>query len=202
MHVSSVDKMIAFRDKHLSPLKDKPLTIMDLGAQEVHENGCYKPLFKDFPNWRYLGLDMVAGANVDIVLKDPYDWAEIASNSVDVMISGQAFEHIEFFWISMEEIARVLKPGGLCCIIAPSGGYEHRYPVDCWRFYPDGFAALARHAKLTPLETYTQWEDLPQYPESNNCWHDSVLVARKDQADTFKRRVARGLTKFARKLGA
>ena len=76
-------------------------------------------------------MDMTPGKNVDIVLPSPYRWRGIESNSVDVLISGQAFEHIEFFWITMLEIARVLKPGGLCCIIAPSGGAEHKYPVDC-----------------------------------------------------------------------
>jgi SAM-dependent methyltransferase len=200
MHTSSVDKMIDFRDKYLSPKKHQNLTIMDLGSQEVHENGSYKPLFKDMPAWKYLGLDMVAGNNVDIVLKDPYHWKEIASNSADVIISGQAFEHIEFFWVSMLEIARVLKPGGLCCIIAPSGGYEHRYPVDCWRFYPDGFAALARYAKLNPIETKTQWEDSPKYDEGTNCWHDSVLIAKKERAESIKTRLRRHLIQLSRKL--
>ena len=93
-------------------------------------------------------MDLSEGENVDLVLSDPYSWSEIRSSSVDVFVSGQAFEHIEFFWQTMLEIARALKPGGLCCIIAPSGGPEHKYPLDCWRFYPDGFRALARYAGL------------------------------------------------------
>lgn len=200
MHTSSLDKMAQFRDKYLAPKADQNLLIMDLGSQVVHEDGSYKPLFKNFPNWRYQGLDMVAGNNVDIVLKDPYCWSEVKSNSVDVIISGQAFEHIEFFWLSIMEIARVLKTGGICCIIAPSGGFEHRYPVDCWRFYPDGFAALARYAKLTPDETYTQWEDLPQYGPGVNCWHDSVLIAHKAGVDGVRTMLRRYLLQLSRKL--
>ncbi|MBI1889904.1 MAG: methyltransferase domain-containing protein [Burkholderiales bacterium] len=200
MHSSSMDKMRAFRDKYLAPKQNEALRIIDIGAQEVHENGSYKPLFKDFTNWKYQGVDMVAGNNVDIVLQDPYDWKQIDSNSVDVVISGQAFEHIEFFWITMLEVARVLRPGGICCIIAPSGGYEHRYPVDCWRFYPDGFTALAKYARLDPVEVYTQWEDLSAYDPGTNCWHDSVLIAKKNHTSGWRDCLRRYLIQLSRSL--
>src|SRR5262249_11476017 len=98
------------------------------------------------------------------------------------------------------EIARVLKPGGYCCIIAPSSGYEHRYPVDCWRFYPDGFAALAKHAKLDLVDAYTQWEDQPQYDPHTNCWHDSVLIGTKGRAFGMRDGLRRWLIQMSRKL--
>lgn len=50
------------------------------------------------------------------------------------------------------EISRVLKDEGMACIIAPSGGVEHRYPLNCWRFYPDGFKALAKYSGLNKLK--------------------------------------------------
>jgi hypothetical protein len=76
------------------------------------------------------------------------------------------------------EIVRVLKPNGFCCMVAPSSGYEHRYPVDCWRVYPDGMRAIAQFAKLEVLEAFTQWED-EDYADGSNVWHDTVLVASK-----------------------
>ena len=182
MHKSSFDKMLAFKNKYLDASMDQPIVILDLGSLDV--NGSYKEIF-DQPDWCYRGIDMAPGKNVDIVLQNPYHWKEIASNSADVIISGQAFEHIEFFWISMIEIARVLKPGGLCCIIAPSGGYEHKYPVDCWRFYPDGFSALARFARLKVIEVATQWEVDDRYDARSNSWRDSVLVGRKYRLSWF-----------------
>ena len=45
--------------------------------------------------------------------------------------------------------------------------------------YPDGLLALARYAGLEALEATTQWEDLPEYDNESNKWHDSVLIARK-----------------------
>ena len=176
MHPSSYDKMAEFRRQYLSGREDEPLLILDLGSQDI--NGSYRPLFAQ-PRWNYRGVDMAAGKNVDVVLSDPYDWREIEADSADILISGQTFEHTEFFWLTMQQIARALKPNGLCCILAPSSGPEHRYPVDCWRVYPDGFRAVARYAGLETVECWTQWEDLPQYDNESNKWHDSVLIARK-----------------------
>ena len=121
---------------------------------------------------------MASGKNVDVVLRTPYAWREIATDSADVVISGQAFEHIQYFWITMLEVARVLKPGGICCILAPSSGPEHRYPLDCWRFYPDGMGSLAHFAQMEVLEATTQWED-QGYADGSDWWHDSMLVCRK-----------------------
>ena len=180
MHPSSFDKMAAFRRDHLEARRHEALLIVDLGSRDV--NGSYRSLFAE-PPWTYKGVDLAPGQNVDLVLRDPYHWPEFDTASVDVVISGQAFEHIEFFWETMREIARVLKSHGLCCIIAPSSGSEHRFPTDCWRFFPDGLRALARYAGLEALEAQTQWDDLPQFDSESNKWHDSVLVARKPPAE-------------------
>jgi hypothetical protein len=185
--------MLAFRNKYLNDKKSEPLLILDLGSLDV--NGSYREHF-DLAPWTYRGMDLTPGANVDIVLKNPYKWKEIGANSVDVLISGQAFEHIEFFWITMLEIARVLKPGGLSCTIAPSAGIEHRYPVDCWRFYPDGFSALARYVRLEALEVFTQWEPDSRFTDDSNRWQDTVLVCRKPLISWYRawrRRLWRGV---------
>ena len=106
-----------------------------------------------------------------MVVSKPYDWSEIASNDADVVISGQAFEHIPYFWVTAYEIARILKQGGIAIIIAPSSGGVHRYPVDCWRFYEDGMSAIGHYAGLTVLDVFTD--------HGNGDWADSVVVLRK-----------------------
>ena len=128
----------------------------------------------------YKGLDLEKGPNVDICPKNPYVWAEVASESYDVVISGQALEHIEFFWITMAEIARVTKKGGLICIVAPRGFVRHRYPVDCYRFDADGMVALARYSGLKPLHASTNLAPVG----ASDTWYsdddpDSLLVAVK-----------------------
>lgn len=175
MHESSYNNMKKFTEKYLKEYENRELRILDIGSQDV--NGTYKPLF-DNPKWSYFGCDMIEGDNVDIVLKDIYNWGEIKSNSFDIVISGQAFEHIEYTWVTMLEISRVLKDEGMACIIAPSGGYEHRYPLDCWRFYPDGFNTLAKYSGLNTLEVYTQW-DKENFPDLDETWKDTVLICKK-----------------------
>lgn len=176
--------MRLFREKHLQEKEETPLYIMDLGSLDVVGNYTYREIF-NCPNWTYTGVDMAEGNNVDIVLKNPYAWREIKSNSVDVFISGQAFEHVEYVWILMLEVFRVLKPGGICCIIAPAGGFEHRYPVDCWRFYTDGMNALAKFSGMTTVEAYTQWEPEGYSADNSDVWQDSVLVCNKRKASTW-----------------
>lgn len=175
MHESSLFHMTCFRDQFLNDKQNQTLQIADLGSYDV--NGSYRFLFAN-PVWHYQGLDVSAGPNVDIVLNDPYCWRALASNSMDVVISGQAFEHIEFFWLTVLELSRVLKPGGLCCLIAPSGGPEHRYPVDCWRFYRDGMRALMHYAGLDVLDVYTN-QKVDGWGDDSGLWQDSIVVARQ-----------------------
>lgn len=94
MHPSSYANMSRFVAAYLADREGLPLTIADVGSKDV--NGTYRSLFNR-PGWSYLGLDMAPGANVDLVLRDPYHWVEVASQSCDVVVSGQAFEHIEYF---------------------------------------------------------------------------------------------------------
>lgn len=153
------------------------LSILDVGSYNV--NGTYKRFFNGV-NFTYTGLDIAAGPNVDIVAENPYNWDMLPDESYDVVISGQAFEHIEFFWITMTEIARVLKRGGLVCIIVPRGFGLHRYPIDAYRFDADGIIALARYVNLEPLHASCNLAppDAPRIWYSDTC-SDSMLIARK-----------------------
>jgi SAM-dependent methyltransferase len=168
--------MQQFVNTHLESRTSEHLAVLDVGSMDV--NGSYKRFFET-EGWRYTGADLAPGNNVDVVLATPYCWKELSARSQDVVISGQAFEHIEFFWQTMLEIERVLKPGGLACILAPSRGYEHRYPVDCWRFYRDGMTALARFAELELLSAQTQWEERGYTVDDSDAWGDTMGVMRK-----------------------
>ena len=178
MHPSSLLRMTWFRDTYLTrtPLSGK-INVLDVGSYDV--NGSYKELFPG-DRFTYTGLDMEQGPNVDICPKNPYIWTEIESGTFDAVISGQAFEHMEFFWLAAAEIARVVKKNGLVCIVAPRGFERHRYPVDCYRFDADGLVGLAKYVNLKPLHASTnlapagasvQW-----YSEGEQ---DSLLVAIK-----------------------
>ena len=168
MHLSSLEHVERLVAKYL--VNRPSLSVIDIGSYDV--NGSYKQFFQQ-PGWRYTGVDLAAGPNVDVVLSSPYR-LPLPSHSADVIVSGQAFEHIEFFWLTWLEMSRVLKPGGMIFLLAPSRGYEHRYPQDCWRFYPDAYRALASYGGLQLLEVTTDWE--PHRDPDSAPWGDTVGV--------------------------
>lgn len=181
MHKSSYDHMACCVETYLS--QDISLNVLDIGSYDV--NGSYRALF-DHRSWKYTGVDLSAGPNVDVVLQSPYV-LPFPSCSQDVVVSGQVFEHVEFFWLSWLEMVRVTKPGGLIFLLAPSRGPEHRYPVDCWRFYPDSYRALARWAGVELLDVSTDW--LPGEDQESAAWGDTVGVFRVVRR-SLRRRVA------------
>ena len=174
MHKSSYETMTYFVERYVRNSTHNQ-TVVDVGSFEV--NGSYKSIFSNY-NCDYTGLDFQSGPNVDLVVEDPYSWKELDNESFDFVISGQALEHCEFFWLAFSEIARVLKTGSFCCIIVPSSGPEHKYPVDCWRFYPDGMKAMCKFAKLKPLEVDTNWNP-SEFDDGSEMWKDTMLIAQK-----------------------
>jgi len=179
MHASSMLRMAWFVEQYANRIEqgDKKIAVLDVGSYDV--NGSYKVLF-DSNRYEYTGLDMVSGPNVDIVAENPYAWRNLDNDSFDIVVSGQAFEHVEFFWITMSEMTRVLRKHGLICIIAPHGFGEHRYPVDCYRFFTDGMISLARYVNLKPLHAHTNCG--PKGDERSWRSHDkadSILIAEK-----------------------
>ena len=180
MHPSSLLKMQAFRDVYLVASL-APLRVLDVGSMAHELQDTYRPLF-DGPGYDYVGLDLEVGPNVDVVPDDAYNWAEIPSGSFDAVITGQMLEHNPYFWITLAEITRVTKPGGLVCIIAPSWGFTHRYPLDCWRFFPDAASAMFGYVGLETVEAYVEEKD-PDKAVST-LWADMLAIGRKADVGT------------------
>ena len=146
------------------------MDILEIGSFDSNQDPFNYGLLFNEKNWNYYGMDIKEGPNVDLVVSDIYNWVEINDESYDVVVSGQAFEHMEFFWKAIVEIERILKSGGFCCIIAPSTGPVHRNPYDCYRFTAEGMQSIGKYAGLEVLESYTQ---------ASPVWNDSVLICKK-----------------------
>ncbi len=179
MHKSSYLRMeYIVRQYEQIWIKEKQkVNVLDIGSYDV--NGTYRTIF-NAPVYQYTGMDMSPGPNVDIVPGDIYQWNEIADETFDVVISGQVFEHIEYPWLTIKEIARVLKPSGFCIVIAPSSGMEHKAPKDCYRYYADGLSALAKWADFKVLHVSVGGvPDLCEFDDWTDDWNDACLVAQK-----------------------
>lgn len=157
------------------PIAGRKLRVLDVGSMDV--NGSYRDLF-DQDATDYTGVDLADGKGVDLVLDSPYQ-LPFEDEFFDVVLSGQMLEHNEFFWLTFQEMMRVLRSDGLSYLIAPSRGEIHRYPADCYRFYPDGYRALAKYTKTQIIDCWIDTE---------NPWGDLTGVFRKRQvrnADQF-----------------
>jgi SAM-dependent methyltransferase len=167
-----------FVDHHLADMP-QGTRVLDVGSFDV--NGTYRPMFD--AGFTYTGLDIEPGPNVDIAVAKPYRWREFSDDSFDVVISRQALEHIEFPWVTAAEMVRVMRQGGLLCIIAPRGFGRHRYPVDCYRYDADGLIALAKYCGCEVLHAST--DAAPALPwDKARTFHselhaDSMLICRK-----------------------
>jgi SAM-dependent methyltransferase len=172
MHSSSFENMLRCYERYVAgPFLERRdvVEVLDVGGADV--NGSYRDLFSD-PRIRYHATDLEESAGVEIVLGDPYRFP-IADATFDIVLSGQMLEHCEFFWLTFTEMVRVLRPDGLLFLIAPSAGPVHRYPVDCYRFYPDAYSALARYAGCQLVEV---WQD------ERGPWHDLAGVFRRTRS--------------------
>lgn len=140
MHRTAYVNCENFYKKYCENNFNKNSIVVDFGSLDV--NGTLKPIFQ---NHKYVGLDMEAGNNVDVVcvgnnvpLEDCY---------ADAIVSSSCFEHDICFWESFLEMCRIIKPGGHIYINAPSGAAYHAWPVDCWRFYLDSWPALETYGQ-------------------------------------------------------
>lgn len=158
--------------------------VIDLGSQDI--NGSLKQVCPD--RFEYLGVDFVPGRGVDIVLTDPYV-LPFESNIADIVVCSSVFEHVEFFWVLFLEVMRVLKPTGLLYLSAPSNGEFHRYPVDCWRFYPDAGSALVRWAERNGVPAALMESFIGE--QDGDQWNDFVAVILKDRVhiDQYRKRI-------------
>lgn len=162
-------------------------TVVDIGSQDV--NGSLKTVCP--AGFRYVGVDFVHGNNVDVVLEDPYR-LPFADNSIDMVVSSSCFEHSELFWVLFLEIVRVLRPGGLFYLNVPSNGMFHRYPVDCWRFYPDSGRALVTWARRNGHDVALLESFVGRQSPVAEGWNDFIAVFLKGsaQAARFPQRIS------------
>jgi SAM-dependent methyltransferase len=89
-----------------------------------------------------VGTDVRAGPGVDAVL-DIHE-TNIPTGCIGTALVMDTLEHVKFPHRVLEEMHRVLMPGGLVVISSHMNWPIHSFPNDYWRFTPQGFAVLLR----------------------------------------------------------
>lgn len=165
MHANSMILMNEFIEKY----DLQKATVVDIGSYDI--NGNYRGFF---PEGKYIGVDIQSGPNVDVLMGSE-EWNKI--ENVDAVISGQTIEHVADIPELMAAIYTVLKPGGLLCIIAPSVGPSHLYPI---------WVGLFSEERMSEVVTAAGFEILTCTVSDVGPLNDTCCVARKPQSITKK----------------
>jgi SAM-dependent methyltransferase len=145
---------------------------LDIGAQ----NG---PYAKWFPN--RVAVDIRRGARVDL-LSDAHALA-LADASFDVVLCTEVLEHLQEPQRAIDEMYRVLKPGGTLLLTTRFLFPIHDAPHDYYRFTKYGLRYLLRKFEILDLNE-----------ETTTMGTLAVLVQRVGmQTETRTRALSRGL---------
>jgi len=123
--------------------------VLDAGAGEVR--------FADaFGSCRYITLDSAVGdegwdySRIDLLGR--LEAIPLAAECVDFVINTQVLEHVRSPEAVLEEIGRVLRPGGVLALTAPQGWHEHQQPNDFFRFTRFSLQMLLERAGFSDIE--------------------------------------------------
>lgn len=169
MHNSAIKNAKLFINKYITSTNP---SILDIGSYDV--NGSLKDFIPK--NCTYVGLDAEYGKNVDCIISEDYKFP-LNDSSFDIIMSTSCFEHCDFFWLVLLEMARCLKVNGFIYINAPSTGPYHGYPNDYYRFYEDTGKAFVKWLNFNNysfilLDSYIDYYNTDE-------WKDNVIIIQK-----------------------
>jgi len=121
---------------------DLPGPIYEFGSYLVTGQEDLANLRPLFPGKQYIGCDMRKGPGVDKVL-NLHD-IDLPINTAGTVLCFDTLEHVEYPWKAIEEIYRILRPGGVAIMSSLMNFPVHNYPHDYWRFTPEGFKSLLK----------------------------------------------------------
>jgi|688.fasta_scaffold690266_1 SAM-dependent methyltransferase len=177
MHKSAYEIGAKFLDRYMAPGMER---VLEVGAFDV--NGSLRDFKRKGCDW--VGVDLEPGKGVDIVIERASS-LPFEDCSFDLVITTSVFEHDPTFWLTFNEMLRVVKPDGFVYICAPSNGWVHRYPMDVYRFYPDAGIGLVEWGRrefpdLELVESFVSERD-------GDVWNDFCAVFSKSRTQRPKK---------------
>lgn len=126
--------------------------VLEVGTRQS-QPGYSTHMFPLFPRVRredYVMCDVRPGTDVDVTA-DLHALPPAWSGGFDVVLADAVFEHLERPWMAASEVARVLKPGGVCLISTHQTYPLHGHPSDFFRFSKEALALIFRDAGLSSI---------------------------------------------------
>jgi len=143
LQIPSVSRITLNSELQRQFKKIKPGIVLDVGSK----NSPYK---KYVPHIKYLRLDIDKKNKPDICCDlHKIKWQ---SNYFDTVIATEVLEHLRESQKAIEEIYRILKPGGICILSTRFIHAYHPDPKDYYRFTKDALNYLFRN--FNKIEIY------------------------------------------------
>lgn len=114
--------------------------VYEFGSYQVEEQGAGADLRTLFPDRPYVGCDMRPGPGVDRV--EDISRLSLDDDSAATIICVETLEHVFETRRAVDEMVRVLAPGGMVLISMPFHFRIHGYPDDYWRITPSCLTRL------------------------------------------------------------
>lgn len=134
--------------------------VYEFGAYQVPEQSHLGDLRDFFPGTRYIGCDLRRGPGVDRI--EDVTRLSLPDESVPTIVCVETLEHVFEVRRAVDEMLRVLAPGGAILISVPLDFRVHGYPDDFWRLTPACMTQL-----LAPLgASIVASQGLEKYPHS------------------------------------
>ena len=130
---------IEFYGRRVEPLLEAGLRAIEFGGS----NGFIRDLF--------VGVAYEVAPNAPEV--DIQNLSTYPADTYDFVVLDEILEHVSRPWVAVEEIRRILKPGGTLITSSPFMIAVHKVPEDYWRFTKDALHILLEN--YSTVETHS-----------------------------------------------
>jgi SAM-dependent methyltransferase len=133
--------------------------LVEIGARAAEGQEGHADLRAVFGVAEHLGCDIQPGPGVDRI--EDVHALSFADGSVGTVICLETLEHVADPLRAVQEMHRVLRPGGVLAISSLMFFPIHAHPWDYWRFTPEGFELLLRPFESSYV-TAQGWHLMPE----------------------------------------
>lgn len=125
--------------------------VLEVGSNDP--NAVVRSIVEPLQPADYIGVDVAAGAGVDMVCPAERLLDQFGPGSFDLVVSTEVLEHVRDWRLVVHNLKGVLCDGGLLVATTRSRGFEfHGYPLDFWRYQPEDIQAIFGDLDIEALE--------------------------------------------------